>query len=76
MHTIEEFLVPSSRTPVSITFLETELNSVVTSWNCCVSLQMSAVMTEEYNVMVDSEGFIGTTICDAIDEVSRKSMSL
>jgi hypothetical protein len=37
---------------------------------------MSVVITEECNVIVNSEEFIGTTEHDGIDEVSHKAMSL
>jgi hypothetical protein len=41
-----------------------------------VSLQTSVVITEEYNVMVNSEELIGTAISDAMCEVTHKPMSL
>jgi hypothetical protein len=38
---------------------------------------LCVVITEEYNVMVNCEELIGTTrICDVIDEVSHRPMSL
>jgi hypothetical protein len=37
---------------------------------------MSVVVTEEYNVMVNSEELIGTTVSHAIDEVMHKPMLL
>ena len=41
-----------------------------------VSLKTSVVITEEYNVMVNSEELIGTRISDAIYEVTYKAISL
>jgi hypothetical protein len=41
------------------------------------SLQTSVVLTEEYNVMVNSDGLIGTTeYLDAVNELSYNLMSL
>jgi hypothetical protein len=39
-----------------------------------VSLKTSVVITNEYNVMVNREGLIGTTELDAIEKVSYKRM--
>jgi hypothetical protein len=39
-------------------------------------LYMSIVLTEEYNVMVNSEELTGAEEYNAIDEVSHKPMSL
>ena len=41
-----------------------------------MSLLSSVVITEECNVLVNSEKLIGETISDAVDEVSNKPMSL
>jgi len=37
---------------------------------------MSAVITEQYNVVVNRQELIGSTISDAVDGVSYKPMSL
>ena len=39
-------------------------------------LSTSVVLTEEYNVIVNNEELISTTVSDDIDEVSHKPMSL
>jgi len=41
-----------------------------------VSLYMSAALTEEDNVMINSKDLMGSRISDSTDEVSYKPMSL
>jgi hypothetical protein len=41
-----------------------------------VSVQLRGNSAEKYNVMVNSEELIGTTISDALDEVPCKPMSV
>jgi hypothetical protein len=61
--------------PFLISTLELGYN-VVKGTEYFVSSKTSVVITEQNNVMVNSEELIGTTIYDAIKEMSLKPMSL